>query len=301
MRLKKITIILAIIMSLLALTSCSNKNIVAKVDGKPITTKEYTDAFNQTVSQIKSDPQYNKNIWNQDYNGKKFIDTVKGNVLDNLIMEKILIKQAQKDNIKVSDNDINTEYNKEKATDKTITKEKVKDYLMINKLADNYTKDVKVSDSDAQKYYNDNKNQFEVAKASHILLADQKTANDIYDKLMKGANFADLAKQYSLDTATKNNGGELGEFPRGAMLPEFEQAAFSMKNGEISKPVKTQAGYHIIKSEGVTIKPYNEVKDSIIQYLQNSKKNDAFLNKYNQLKKNVKIEKFPQNIKVTVE
>jgi foldase protein PrsA len=175
-----------------------------------------------------------------------------------------------------------------------------KDNVLINKLVDSWTKNVKVTDSEAEKYYNDNKSQFEVVKASHILVSDEKTANEIYDKLMKGANFADLAKQYSIDTSTKDNGGELGEFTRGTMVTEFENAAFALKPREISKPVKTQYGYHIIKSEGKTIKSFNDVKSSIISYLENTKKQNIFNQKSEALKKAAKIEKFPQNIKVTV-
>ncbi|SNX53936.1 peptidylprolyl isomerase [Thermoanaerobacterium sp. RBIITD] len=302
MKLKKLSTILVLSLALTTLTSCaSSKNIVAKVDGQNITVKEYQDSFNQVKDQIKSNPQYNKDVWNQDYNGKKFIDAVKESVLDNLIMEKVLLKEAQKEKLTVTDKEINNEYNSEKTSNKNVTKDMAKNNLLINKLVSDWTKNVKVSDSDAEKYYNDNKSQFEVVKASHILVADEKTANEVYDKLQKGANFADLAKQYSTDTGTKDKGGDLGEFPRGTMVSEFDQAVFALKAGEISKPVKTQFGYHIIKSEGTSIKPFNDVKNSIISYLENNKKKEVFDNKYNELKKVAKIEKFPQNIKVTVD
>jgi foldase protein PrsA len=284
------------------LTSCSSsKNIVAKVNNQDITSKEFTDTFNMVKNQIKSNPQYNKDVWNKDYNGKKLIDAVKENVMDNLIMEKILLKQAQKQNITASSKEIDDEYNKEKLANKDITKEEAKNNLLINKLIDSWTKDVKISDEDIKKYYESNKSQFEVVKASHILVADEKTANEIYNKLMQGADFAQMAKQYSIDTSTKDKGGELGEFPRGTMVQEFDNAVFNLKAGEISKPVKTQFGYHIIKSEGITVKSLDDVKDYIKQNLEDSKKKEIFDTKYNELKKDAKIEKFPQNIKVTVD
>lgn len=301
LKFKRLGAVLALTLALTTLTSCGvNKNIVAKVDGQVITLKEYQDSFNQVKTQIESDPQYTKDIWNQNYNEQKFIDVVKNSVLDNLILEKLLIKEAEKEKITATDKEITDEYNSEKATNSNVTKETAKDNVLVNKLVDSWTKNVKVTDSEAEKYYNDNKSQFEVVKASHILVSDEKTANEIYDKLQKGANFAELAKQYSIDTSTKDNGGELGEFTRGTMVTEFENAAFALKPGEISKPVKTQYGYHIIKSEGKTTKSFNDVKSSIISYLENTKKQNIFNQKSEALKKAAKIEKFPQNIKVTV-
>ncbi|MDI6604749.1 MAG: peptidylprolyl isomerase [Thermoanaerobacteraceae bacterium] len=302
MILKKASTIIIFLVIAVFLTSCSSsKNIVAKVNNQDITSKEFTDTFNTVKNQIKSNPQYNKDVWNKDYNGKKLIDAVKENVMDNLIMEKILLKEAQKQNITASSKEIDDEYNKEKLANKDITKEEAKNNLLINKLIDSWTKDVKISDEDIKKYYESNKSQFEVVKASHILVADEKTANEIYNKLMQGADFAQMAKQYSIDTSTKDKGGELGEFPRGTMVQEFDNAVFNLKAGEISKPVKTQYGYHIIKSEGITVKSLDEVKDYIKQNLEDSKKKEIFDTKYNELKKDAKIEKFPQNIKVTVD
>ncbi|MEQ6358449.1 peptidylprolyl isomerase [Thermoanaerobacter thermohydrosulfuricus] len=298
---RKIALLLFFVFIVFLTVSCSaKKDVVATVNGENITNAEYKKAFDQVKAQIESSPQYTKDIWNQDYQGKKFLDVVKENVLDSLIAQKLLVQEALKNNIAVTDKEIADEYQKEKEVNKDITKEDVKNYLLINKLFDEYTKDVKVTEEELKKYYEDNKEQFEVVKASHILVADEKTAEDIYNRLMKGEDFATLAKEYSIDTATKDQGGDLGEFPHGVMVPEFDQVVFSLKKGEISKPVKTDYGYHIIKSEGVAIKPFNEVKDAIESYLLNDKKNQVIKEKYDALEKAAKIQKFPQNIKVTV-
>ncbi|ADD03443.1 PpiC-type peptidyl-prolyl cis-trans isomerase [Thermoanaerobacter italicus Ab9] len=298
---RKIALILSFGFIVFLLVSCSaKKEVVATVNGENITNAEYRKAFDQVKAQIESSPQYTKDIWNQDYEGKKFLDVVKENVLDSLIAQKLLLQEALKNNVTVTDKEIEEEYQREKEFNKDITKEEVKNYLLINKLFEEYTKDVKVTEEELKKYYEDNKDRFETVKASHILVSDEKIAQDIYNRLMKGEDFSTLAKEYSIDTATKDQGGDLGEFARGVMVPEFEQVAFSLKKGEISKPVKTDYGYHIIKSEGATLKSFDEVKGDIEAYLLNDKKNQVITEKYDALEKAAKIQKFPQNIKVSV-
>jgi parvulin-like peptidyl-prolyl isomerase len=87
----------------------------------------------------------------------------------------------------------------------------------------------------------------EEVKVSHILVDSEEKAKEVKKKLSKGAKFADLAKEYSKDEGTKVNGGELGYVMEGQLVPEFENKAFSMKVNEISDPVKTAFGWHIIK------------------------------------------------------
>ncbi|MBW1964480.1 MAG: peptidylprolyl isomerase [Deltaproteobacteria bacterium] len=148
---------------------------------------------------------------------------------------------------------------------------------------------VKVTDDEIETYYNGHKEDFanlESVKARHILLkvpegvnekawkeAESK-AKDIKKKLENGKDFAELAKKYSDDPGTKDSGGDLGFFTKGRMVPEFESVAFSLKPGELSEPVKTNFGYHIIEvqeKKAASIKNLADVQAQIRQALQTEK------------------------------
>ena len=120
-----------------------------------------------------------------------------------------------------------------------------------------------------------NQKQYDV---SHILVKDQKTADDIEAQLKKGANFADLAKKYSIDPGSKVKGGELGLSDGSNYVPEFTAAIKTLKAGQYTTtPVKTQFGYHIIKLNSIkagnasAIPPFEKVKDQLKQQIQMEK------------------------------
>ncbi len=96
--------------------------------------------------------------------------------------------------------------------------------------------------------------------ARHILVVDKVSADTIYSRLQKGEDFAALAKEYSTDTSTKNKGGDLGWFTRGTTVTEFENAAFALKEGEISQPVQTTYGWHVIQCLGKAVLPLNSAQ-----------------------------------------
>ena len=158
----------------------------------------------------------------------------------------------------------------------------------------------KITDDEIETYYKGHVEEFtnpESAKARHILLkvpegADEKAweeteskAKDIKKKLENGEDFAELAKKYSDDPGSKNKGGDLGFFTKGRMVPEFESAAFSLKPGEVSDPVKTNFGYHIIEvqeKKAASTKTLAEVQAQIRQTLQKEKQQqlqDALIEK----------------------
>lgn len=161
----------------------------------------------------------------------------------------------------------------------------IKQYSIRNLLSS-----IKVSDEELSQYYNNNKNAFidpEKVRASHILVSDEEKANEIISEIKEGLSFEDAAKKYS-SCPSNAVGGDLGFFERGKMVPEFEDAAFALEINELSKPVKTQFGYHIIivkeKIEEKN-KSFEEVKDIIYQQLIMQKQNEIYINKSNELRK----------------
>ncbi|MGD9694049.1 MAG: peptidylprolyl isomerase [Thermoleophilia bacterium] len=156
----------------------------------------------------------------------------------------------------------------------------VKNQLQQTDLFNNVTKGIRFTAAEARTYYDDNPDQFKVAAgrtASHILVATKAEADRIRAEATP-ENFAALAKEYSTDTGSASQGGSLGVMQKGQFVPEFEKAAFALKNNEISQPVKTQFGWHIIMVKITPAKTtsFAEAKDQIMSSQLESKRQTAF-------------------------
>ena len=155
--------------------------------------------------------------------------------------------------------------------------------IIQQKLQDKVTQDIQVSEDELRQAYEQRKDQYQTVTASHILVDSEDLANEIKQKLDNGADFAALAKQYSQDPGSAQQGGSLGTQPKGTFVPEFEQAIWSAKPGEIVGPVQTQYGWHIIKVESFQTKTFSDVRDSLEQELKSSKAQQAFTDELDQL------------------
>lgn len=168
---------------------------------------------------------------------------------------------------------------------------RLKDNLLISYAGEKAIASVTVTDAEAKEYYENNKAQFtsgETVNASHILVDTEEKAKEIYEEISTGKkSFEDAAKEYS-SCPSKEAGGNLGDFGKGQMVPEFDKAVFEMEVGAVTEtPVKTQFGYHLIKLNAknpAKEMEYAEIADDIKAGLLNEKRRKAYESKINQLK-----------------
>lgn len=178
------------------------------------------------------------------------------------------------------------------------------DQVLAGMTAQKINQDVKIDDAVLHKYYDDHKSEYEQIRARHILIrfkgsqvpvkpggkdlteeeALAKT-QDLEKRLQGGADFGQLATAESDDVGSANMNGDLGTFGRGKMVPSFDEAAFKLKPGQISDPVKSQFGYHIIKVDSVSSKSFDEVKADIEKKLRPQEANKAM----EEIQKNTKV------------
>lgn len=227
-------------------------NIVATVNGQDITSAELDKYYNLSVPDLMK----------SSISKATFLEK-------SMIPQKVLLQEAQKNGILVSDDEISQQLT-QLAESAGMTKEdflarldkqgiKEEDVLLLykNKLVIDKLLD-KALLSDAQIDLPD------MVKASHILVDNEDLAKALLAKIKSGASFEDLAMNNSMDS-TAANGGDLGYFAQGSMVPEFEDAAFALDVGQVSDVVKTEFGYHIIKVTdklaGGTVK-YSDIKNN---------------------------------------
>lgn len=185
----------------------------------------------------------------------------------------------------------------------------MRDNLLIEgRLNELFQREIKISPEQAREFYDKNPEQFrqpEVVRASHILIlvppnapeavkAEKRAQIDVIrTRLEMGEKFADVAREVSEDSGSAAHGGDLGYFPRGRMVPEFEEAAFSLPTNQLSSVVTTQYGHHLIlvtdKRAARTV-PFEEAQTNIIQYLALEQRPQVVRSHLEQLRQNAKIE-----------
>lgn len=284
-------------------------NIAAVVNGEEITTSQVDQYANlqQVIMQLyQANQEFSRLLFTTNA-GQDLINEYRKLKLNELIIKKLLQAEAKNQGIILNQEKKDEIFNKQIEAieeNNNITEEQLVEALkkqgiesleaykkiffeqnegaiLIGELQKKIFDSITVEDKAVEDYYNKNIDSYKYGaqvKASHILVDTEEKAREVLDKLNNGADFAEVAKEYSTGPSGKN-GGDLGYFEKGDMVPEFAEAAFSLKVGEISKPVKTKFGYHIIKvfdKKEAGVKSFAEVKDSIKSKLLNQKRQQAW-------------------------
>lgn len=242
--------------------------VVAKVNGKEITQQDAFKFLNEIDPQIA-----------REFNTPEGVQKV----IEELINQELIYLDAKENNI-----DEEEEY-KELLEESKIAL--LKSYALKKLISG-----VNPSEEELKKYYEEHKEHFKNPAsrvASHILVESKEKADDIFKEIEEGLSFEEAASKYST-CPSKENGGSLGEFTRGQLVPEFENHAFSMEIGEMSKPVKSQFGYHIIRLEGKkeeTEKSFEEVKEKVKTQFTRLEQQDIYLEKIKELENKYDVEK----------
>lgn len=240
--------------------------VVAKVNGKEITQDDVMRFLEEVGPQVAMQFQSEegmKEIVKEIVNQELLLIDAKDNKLDEED-EFIRVAEATKDNL-------------------------LKSYAFQKVL-----EDVVVTEEDAKKLFEENKDQFlkETASAAHILVETEEEAEKVLQEIKDGKEFAEAALEYS-SCPSNTAGGELGEFQRGMMVHEFEEVAFEMEKGELAGPIKTDFGYHIIKSGGVTDPEntkFEDVAQEVMQEATRLKQQEVYKNKMDELSGKYEVE-----------
>jgi len=308
-----------------SVSSSSGPTYAAIVNGDKISIDTLNEAADQTLNRYKSYyQQMGVDIGNilTGAGGQLFRLRMQAEALSELIRQVLYRQEAKARGITVSKSDVEAEasaqYQKFLQT-YNITEQQLADYLeptgttlvqfkesIRSQVENQFLTDavqtavagrIDPSDDELEGYFEAHISKYdrpEEIRASHILVNDEKVAEEVLAKLKDGADFAELAKEYSQDPGTKDKGGDLGWFSRGKMVPEFDDAAFALEEiGEVSDIVKTSYGYHIIKLTGrkpAHTPTLDEVKDQVRNDYIQEKKSEVVADWYKKLYSNSDIE-----------
>ena len=299
------------------------KTVLATVGDEKITKGDLDKVMDKYTPQLKQ--QYGEDFANNEQ-VKEQLKQAKKQELDNIVIEKVFLKKATELNIKPSDDEINKQiddqitqikdgYPEEGQYESALkeagyaTEDEFRKYMAdqitLAAVQKDIVKDVAVADDEVQTYYDENKEAKYVvgagATAAHILVADEETAKSLKAKLDAGADFATLAKENSTDPGSKDKGGSYGFMPYNStqFVAEFMDAFKTLKEGEVSAPVKSQFGYHLIKATGIKgaeVTPLEQVKEEIKSTLLQQKQGNAFNSKVEEWKTELKVKTYEDKL-----
>jgi parvulin-like peptidyl-prolyl isomerase len=276
---------------------------VAVVDGEEVARSDYNALIEQARTSYKNQKREFPAAGSQEFK------TLQNQAVQFLVQREQFEQEADALEVEVTDKQVEarlaqiqkqyfggdkTKYEKQLKdqglTDAQVRRD-IRAQILSEKIYENVTRGVKVTDQQIEDYYTKNKAQYsqpETRDVRHILVKTKAKADALYQQLKAGGDFAALAKANSEDTGSKDNGGKL-TISRGQTVAPFDKKAFELKVNEISTPVKTEFGFHIIEALGAVkpakVTPLKEVKAAIKQQLLQTKKNEKMTDWVDNLKK----------------
>lgn len=309
---KRIIMILVLCLAVF-LAGCMSKasKPIAEVNGEKITQAD----FDALYAVIKADYESTQNVKVDEQKDQEVVKNIQDKTYDNLILQKLIRQDAARQGIKIDQKEVDETIEYIQATknkdsqdgfkeflkETNFTEAGLNEYLQTQQLntniKDKMTAGIKVDDAEVRQYYDDNQNQFEDQGGIHIyhiLTSDKQKALEVIKKLKGGADFAVLAKEYSLDESNKDQGGDLQYVNENTnFVPEFKKAALALEPGQYTQePVKSQFGYHIIKAgerKAAGIMSFDQVQDQLKAQLEAEQKDRAFNEYLEKLKKEADI------------
>jgi parvulin-like peptidyl-prolyl isomerase len=300
------------------LSGCSKKSpekletkVAAEVNGTKISSAEVEAQLASVLGSHASQFQGEE--------GQKMIEQFRKQILEQLIEFELIVQQAEKEGIKVTDDDVKKRIDdikkqfqsdadfKAALSQAGITEaelpEKVKKQLLAEKMLEKLFKDIKVEDPEMKDYYEKNKNSFytsETAEMAHVMVADEETAKKVISEIKGGLKFEEAVKKYSTDSMTKNNNGSFGLQTKAIIEqmfgPDFANAVFSLKEGEVyEKPLVSASGYHVVKllkKVPAHLQTFEEAKENIKNLLLQKKQNEVYTKWIDEIKKKAKIKRY---------
>ena len=304
-----VTLLVTVLVAVLLLAGCSGggeeevpADAVAIVDGVEIPKSDY-DAL---VAQARTGYENEKREFPPA--GSQAFQTLKNQFVQFLVQREQFEQEAEALDIDVTEKQVDArlakiqkqyfggdkakyeQQLKEQGLSEAMVRKDVQAQIVSEKIFANVTGDVKVTNEEIDDFYARNSTRFSKPASRdvrHILVKTKATADDVYAQLQAGGNFAALAKKFSEDPGSKDNGGKL-TISRGQTVPQFDKKAFELKVNQLSTPVKTQFGFHVIQALGpvkpATMPTLKDVQDRIRQELVQTKKNEAMSTWVDELK-----------------
>ena len=284
---RRILIVSLMLIFAIGLSGCASEveGVVARVNDEDITQEEFDVEFE--IYKETYERQLGEGALTRvEPDGRTLETQIKERLLDTLIVERLIMQDSIAKDITVTDEEVDEKLGElvdslggeeqfnEFLESNGMTREYFTNYtkndILFNKHSEEFTNSVEIEDAEAEGFFNENKEDLIVLRASHILLSTEEDGNRVLQTLESGENFEDLVITESKDSTSAVNGGDLGYIVKGkySAVPEFEKTVFDLEVGEISGLVQTEVGFHIIRLEERR-DTFEELKDEILDLLKN--------------------------------